>query len=160
MGATTSATHSPLLRYRWHETERTLEALHQARGGPMISLEFVNPLTGSPAVSTFACEMHRLYPGARTPSRRKTGSSIYVVFQGSGRSVINGVRFEWGPGDVFVTPSWASVDHEAEVRADLFAISDRPVLQALHLHREEELAEQQEIIGTFVPLVGVSRNGG
>src|SRR5690349_25039548 len=43
----------------WAETERTLEALHQARGGVMISLEFVNPLTGSPAVSTFACEMHR-----------------------------------------------------------------------------------------------------
>ena len=28
----------------------------------MTSLEFVNPLTGGPAVTTFACEMHRLYP--------------------------------------------------------------------------------------------------
>ena len=157
MGATSPVAHSPLLRYRWEETERTLEALHQARGDAMISLEFVNPLTGSPAVSTFACEMHRIYPGARTPSRRKTGSSIYVVFQGSGRSVVNGVLFEWGPGDVFVTPSWASVDHEANARADLFAVSDWPVLQALHLDREEELAEHQEIIGTFVPLEGVSR---
>jgi gentisate 1,2-dioxygenase len=145
---------SPLLRYRWGETERTLEALHQARGGPMVSLEFVNPLTGGSAVSTFACEIHRLYPGARTPTKRKTGSSVYVVFQGSGRSVINGVRFEWGPGDIFVTPSWASVDHEADVRADLFAISDRPVLQALYLYREEELAERQEITGAFLPLKG------
>jgi gentisate 1,2-dioxygenase len=158
MGASAPAAHSPLLRYRWQETERTLEALHQMRGGAMISLEFINPLTGSPVVSTFACEMHRIYPGARTASRRKTGSSIYVVFHGSGRSVINGVRFSWGPGDVFVTPSWASVDHEAEVQADLFAISDRPVLQALHLDREEELDKQQEIIGIFVPLKGVSRN--
>src|SRR6266516_2201959 len=149
MGATSPVAHSPLLRYRWEETERTLESLHQARGGPMISLEFVNPLTGGPAVSTFACEMHRIYPGERTPSRRKTGSSVYVVFQGSGRSVINGLLFEWGPGDIFVTPSWASVDHEANVRADLFAISDRPILQVLHLHREEELAERQEISGMF-----------
>jgi gentisate 1,2-dioxygenase len=155
MGTASPVAHSPLLRYRWEETERALEALHQARGGPMTSLEFVNPLTGSPVVSTFACEIHRIYPGARPPSKRKTGSSIYVVFQGSGRSVINGARFEWGPGDIFVTPSWARVDHEADVRADLFAVSDRPVLQALHLYREEELAEPQEVIGTFVPLEGV-----
>ena len=120
----------------------------------MVSLEFVNPLTGGPAVSTFACEMHRLEPGARTSTKRKTGSSVYVVFQGSGRSVINGVRFEWGPGDIFVAPSWASVDHEANLQADLFAISDRPVLQLLHLYREEELVERQEISGTFVPLQG------
>jgi len=152
MGASSPEAHSPLLRYCWTETERMLEALHRARGGSVVSLEFVNPLTGSPAVSTFACEMHRLYPGARIPTRRKTGSSVYVVFQGSGRSVINGVLFEWGPGDIFVAPSWANVDHEANVRADLFAISDRPLLQALHLYREEELAEHQEIAGTFVPL--------
>ncbi len=156
IGASSPVAHSPLLRYRWGETERTLEALHQARGGAMVSLEFVNPLTGGPAVSTFACEMHRLYPGARTSTKRKTGSSVYVVYQGNGRSVINGVRFEWGPGDIFVTPSWAGVDHEAFERADLFAISDRPVLQALHLYREEELAEGQEIMGTFVPLKGAT----
>lgn len=77
----------------------------------MVSLEFVNPLTGAPAVSTFAGEIHRLYPGARTATS-KTGRSVYVVFQGSGSSLINGVRFECGPGDLFVTPSWASVDHE------------------------------------------------
>ena len=116
-------------------------------------------------MSTFACEMHRLYPGARTSSRRKTGSSVYVVFQGNGSSVINGVRFDWGPGDIFVTPSWASVDHQADERTDLFAVSDRPVLQALYLYREEELAEHQEISGTFVPLKGtvstadVTQNG-
>jgi len=158
MGVSSPASHSPLLRYRWQETERTLEALHRVRGGPMISLEFVNPLTGSPAVSTFACEMYRLYPGERTPSRRKTGSSVYVVFQGTGRSVINGVLFEWGPGDIFVTPSWASVDHEVSARADLFAISDRPVLQALHLYREEELAEHQKISGPFVARESATTN--
>ncbi|HEU5439963.1 MAG TPA: cupin domain-containing protein [Ktedonobacterales bacterium] len=156
LGASTPAAHSPLLRYRWTETDRTLEALHRAHGGPMISLEFVNPLTGAPAVSTFACEMHRIYPGARTPTRRKTGSSVYVVYQGHGRSAINGARFEWGPGDSFVTPSWASVDHEAFERADLFAISDRPVLEGLYLYREEELAEPQDVVGMFEPLKGVS----
>ncbi len=157
LGASSPVAHSPLLRYRWGETERTLEALHKARGGPISSLEFVNPLNGNPVVSTFTCEMHRIYPGERTATRQKTGSSIYVVFQGTGYTVINGVRFAWGPGDIFVTPSWASVDHEAFERADLFAISDRPVLQGLHLYREEVLTEKQEIIGTFVPLEGAAK---
>jgi gentisate 1,2-dioxygenase len=51
-----------------------------------------------------------------------------------------------------VAISWASVDHEAFDRADLFAVSVRPVLQPFHLYREEELAIHQEITSTFVPL--------
>jgi gentisate 1,2-dioxygenase len=156
LGATSPVAHSPLLRYRWVETERTLESLRRKRGTTHVSLEFVNPLTGGAVVSTFACEMHRIYPGERTPTKRKTGSSVYVVYQGRGRSVINGVLFEWGPGDAFVTPSWACVDHEAFDRADLFAISDRPILQPLHLYREEELAENQGIVNTFVPIESAS----
>ncbi len=149
VGALSPAAHSPLLRYRRTETDRALEALHRARGGSMVSLEYVNPVTGAPAVATFACETHRIYPGARTAARRKTGSSIYVVFQGTGRSVIGGELFAWGPGDVFVVPSWAAVDHETDETADLFAVSDRPVLEALHLYREEELPAPQEIVGRF-----------
>jgi gentisate 1,2-dioxygenase len=151
LGAASPPAHSPLLRYRWGETDRALEALYRARGGPLVSLEYTNPLTGGPVVATFACEMHRVYAGARTPSRRKTGSSIYVVFRGRGRSVISGQLFEWSPGDVFVTPSWAAVDHQAEETADLFAISDRPVLEALHLYRQHALPTPQEIRGRFSP---------
>jgi gentisate 1,2-dioxygenase len=158
LGATSPVGHSPLLRYRWTETDRTLEALHEKRGGPTSSLEFTNPLSGGPAVSTFACEMHRLYPGMRTASSRKTGSSVYVVFHGTGYSVIDGVRFDWGPGDSFVVPSWSRVDHEALERADLFAISDRPVLETLHLYREEALPGTQPIDGTFVASNGPAHN--
>jgi gentisate 1,2-dioxygenase len=145
LGATSPASHSPLLRYRWQETDRALEAIHRARGGQSASLEFTDPLTGAPAVATFANEMHRVYPGGRTPTRRKTGSSVHVVFRGKGRSVIDGAVYEWGPGDVFVTPSWSAVDHEADEVSDLFAISDRPVLQGLHLYREETLPALQKV---------------
>ena len=117
----------------------------------MASLEYINPLTGGAAVTTFACEMHRLYPGERTATQRKTGSSIYVVFRGTGRTVISGQLFEWVPGDIFVTPSWAAVDHEVNETADLFAISDRPVMQALHLYRQEMMPVPQEIAGRFAP---------
>jgi gentisate 1,2-dioxygenase len=149
LGATSGDGYSPLLRYRWAETDRTLEALHRRRGGPIASLEYTNPVSGAPVVPTLSCEMHRVYPGERSPTRRRTGSSVYVVFHGHGRTVISGQAFEWGPGDVFVTPSWAEVDHEATGVADLFAVTDRPVLQALHLYREQVSETHQAVEATF-----------
>jgi gentisate 1,2-dioxygenase len=151
LGEPANQRHSPLLTYRYRDADRALDDLLKARGGPMSSIEFVNPTTGGPALPTLGCEMHRLLPGRRTAPRRKVGSSIYVVFKGSGLSVINGERFDWDRGDVFVTPSWANVEHEAHAPADLFAVSDRPILQALHLYREETLSIPQQVLRTFSP---------
>jgi len=39
---------------------------------------------------------------------------------------------------MFVTPSWAAVDHEAADDADLFVVSDWPALAALGLARSAE----------------------
>lgn len=143
--------HSPLLVYRFRDTDAALADLLRAGGGPAASLEFVNPTTGAAAMPTLGCEMHRLVPGLRTPPHRKLGSSVYVVFRGSGHTVINGERFDWGRGDVFVTPSWSLVEHAASESSDLFAVTDRPVLEVLHLFREETLARPQEVVRTFTP---------
>jgi gentisate 1,2-dioxygenase len=150
-GTDAPAAYSPLLRYRWEETDRMLASAAEATEGALATVEYRNPLTGGPVVPTFTCEMHRLAPGTRTPSRRQTGSSVYVVFRGSGRSIVNATAFEWGAGDVLVTPSWAAVDHEAFEPADLFSVSDRPVLEAFHLYREETLADGQPVEQVFEP---------
>ena len=142
---------SPLLRYSRANTVRQLEALHASEGGHQVTVEYLNPATGGPAIRTFSSEMTRLYPGARTPTTRTTGSSVWVVFSGSGRTVINETAYEWGPGDTFVVPSWAAVDHEANEEADLFVISDRPVLEAFRLFKRIEEPEQQSIGETFEP---------
>ena len=42
----------------------------RARGGHEATVEYLNPATGGPAIRTFASEMTRLFPGARTPTRR------------------------------------------------------------------------------------------
>ncbi len=151
LGEPANPRHSPLFIYRYRDTDAALDDLLMARGGPTASIEFVNPSTGAAAMPTLGCEMHRLVPGRRTLPQRKVGSSIYVTFKGSGFSIINGERFDWESGDAFVTPSWAAVEHEASDPADLFAVSDRPVLQALHLYREETLARPQEANRTFRP---------
>ena len=146
-----TARNSRLLRYPWSETDAALASMLAASGDGTASLVYRSPETGEEPVPTIGCEIHRFAPGRRTPARRKAGSSIYVVFQGRGASVVNGQRFAWERGDVFVTPSWAAVDFEAEEPSDLFAVSDRPILQLLGLFREEELAEPQPVTSSFSP---------
>lgn len=142
---------SPLLVYRWADTDRSLTQLLEHSGEPMASVTFVNPTTGASVMPTLGSEMHRLVPGRRTGAHRKVGSSIYVVYRGSGYSIIDGKRFDWGPKDIFVVPSWATVEHEAADPTDLFAVTDRPVLEALHIFREESGLAAQEISSTFQP---------
>ena len=141
---------SPLI-YRWADTDTTLAALLDEHGGPIASLEFVEPATGGATLPTLGCEMHRLVPGDRTPTLRKAGSSVWVVYRGRGDTVVDGTRLRWRAGDMFVTPSWAAVDHRAEETSDLFAISDRPVLEALGLYRDERLEAPQVVTGDFAP---------
>ena len=64
---------------------------------------------------------------------------------------MNGTVFEWGPGDIFVVPSWASVDHAALEQADHFVVSDRPVIEAFRLFKAEQLPEQQAAGEVFQP---------
>ena len=76
----------------------------------------------------------------------RAGSGIWVVFRGSGATVIDGRRFRWTMGDMFVAPSWAAVDHEADGDADLFLLSDGPVLEALGLARAEQTRQWQDAL--------------
>ncbi|PRX95774.1 cupin domain-containing protein [Allonocardiopsis opalescens] len=145
---------SPLLVYRWADTDARLTRLAEAEaaGGGMVSAEFTNPRSGASVLPTLACTAHRLVPGAASPPVRRSGNTVYVVFRGSGSSVIAGRRFDWTSGDMFVVPSWAAAEHRAEGgQADLFSLSDTPVLRALGIYREETLAVPQEVTGVFEP---------
>lgn len=131
---------SPLLAYRWADTDAELGRL--AREQPeaaMVSTEFANPATGASVLPTLACSMHRLAAGRSTRTVRRTGNSIFVVFRGAGSSEAGGARLDWAEGDMFVIPSWVPAAHRSQAGADLFELSDTPVLRALGLYREETL---------------------
>ncbi|GLW06425.1 gentisate 1,2-dioxygenase [Microtetraspora sp. NBRC 13810] len=142
---------SPLLVYRWSDTDAELDRLAARTGEPMVTLEFTNPRSGASALPTLACAMHRLAAGRPTPPVRRSGNTVCVVHRGTGASVIAGTRFAWEPGDMFVVPSWMPVEHRAETPADLFTLSDTPVLRALGIYREETLDAAQPVTGTFEP---------
>ncbi len=131
---------SRLLAYRWPSVDAALSRLTEATGQRSASVRYADPATGRDALPTVRAEMHRVLAGHRTPTTRTAGSGIWVVFRGSGASVIDGRRFRWGAGDMFVTPSWAAVDHQADDDADLFLFSDATALEALGLGRTESAA--------------------
>ena len=143
--------HSPLLRYAYADTDAQLEAILAETSSEVATLSYVNPLNGRSALPTLGLRMTRIRAGAETPVMRKTGASVVVVFAGSGHSVIDGQRFDWSRNDIFVTPSWSVVEHHADDQADLFAVDDAPVLEALGLYRDEVLTERQQPTETFVP---------
>lgn len=150
-GTRTTTPHSPLMRYPYADTDRTLRALHEASGDTQITVEYTDPLTGRPAVPTITCQLTRVHASEPGPAHRQTGGRIFVVFRGSGRSVIGDTEFEWSAGDAFVVPSWTTVQHQADETADLFVTSNQAVLEALHLFRSESGLEAPRAETTFRP---------
>jgi gentisate 1,2-dioxygenase len=141
--------HSPLLVYRWEHTARALAELAAATGSADAELRFIDPVHRRDALPTMRCAMRRLAPGLRTATTRTVGSSIIVIFSGYGTTVIDGMAFRWEPGDTLAVPSWCAVDHEPAETAQLFVLSDAPVIEALRLDRTEVLEKQQAVTGAW-----------
>ena len=148
---------SPLLLYSWETTYRSLRALRDGAGDAWddVALEYTHPQTGGALLPTMSCWVQMLRPAARLQAHRHTGSAVYYVVEGTGETIIDGVRFTWGRGDVITLPSWALHEHANTSSRDaaiLFSIQDRPVLEALGLYREETLMEnagRQKVTSTF-----------
>jgi len=134
--------------YKWRDTEQALHALTAdiSRRNPCDGylLEYRNPLTGGPTMTTIECAVQLLSPGDRTKTHRHTSTVIYHAFRGSGITQIGGRSFEWEQGDSFVVPLWhqhCHLNRSASDEAILFSMSDAPVLRALDLYREERASD-------------------
>jgi gentisate 1,2-dioxygenase len=136
---------SPLLNYKWAQTEEALRRLATVASSPYddVAMEYINPHTGGSIMPTLACWIQLLRSGVRTRAHRHTGSAVYLAFAGRGFSVIDGQRFDWHQGDVFVVPTWAWHEHASAegTEAILFSVQDTPVMQALGLYREQAYAD-------------------
>ena len=140
--------HSPLLAYKWEPTEAALHRLASVGASPFddVAMEYINPNTGGPLMPTIACWIQLIRPGVRTRAHRHTGSAVYFAFEGQGETVIDGQRFDWRAGDLFVVPSWAWHEHASAADPGgrgsvLFSVHDTPVIQALGLYREQAYPE-------------------
>ncbi|MFA9430295.1 cupin domain-containing protein [Egicoccus sp. AB-alg2] len=136
---------SPLLAYRWEYTNRALdEQLALEDEGYTATIEpghaairYVNPTTGGDVMRTLRAEFHRLARDTRTATRREAGSSVFQVFDGTGRITVGDTTWDVERGDLFVVPSWQPLTAETEDGIDLFRFSDAPILERLGMDRAE-----------------------
>ncbi len=134
-------TTSPIFNYPYARSREVLEAMKQQAEWDRchgLKMRYANPETGGHAMATMATFLQLLPKGFATEAYRSTDATIFVPFEGHGRTHIGpSFTVEWGPRDVFVVPSWHTVRHEADAEAVLFSFSDRPIQDALGLFRED-----------------------
>ncbi|WP_425986786.1 gentisate 1,2-dioxygenase [Brevundimonas sp. TWP1-2-1b1] len=131
---------SPIFNYPYARSREALD--HLLRQGEIdprhgFKMRYINPVDGGWAMPTISPCLQLLPKGFKTQSYRSTDATIFVITEGSGRSVINGETYEWGPRDLFVVPSWHTVTHEADGEAVMFSYSDRVCQEKLGLWRED-----------------------
>ncbi|MEV4379684.1 cupin domain-containing protein [Streptosporangium sp. NPDC049644] len=142
---------TPLLAYRWVDTDRALadqlDLEAEGHAGTVepghAAVRYTNPTTGGDVLPTIRAEMHRIRSGAETSPRREAGSSVYQVFDGGGRVTVGDASWSVTRGDLFVVPSWVPFSARSEASAsdsdsaalDLFKFGDGPIFEALHLDR-------------------------
>ncbi len=131
---------SPIFNYPYVTSRAALAKLmadgmmDAARG---VKMRYINPLTGGWAMPTIGTFLQLLPKGFAGRPHRATDAAVYCCAEGEGSATIAGKRFDWGPHDVFVVPSWQMLELSASAESVLFSFSDRPVQEALDLLREE-----------------------
>ena len=81
--------------------------------------------------------VERLGAGQSTRTERSTASRCYVVMAGSGSSTVGDKQLAWSRGDSFAVPTWVWNDHKAAEDAQLFCLSDEPLMRFARYFRHE-----------------------
>ena len=139
----TSAT-SPIFNYPYARSREALAQLQRQEAPDAWlghKLRYINPLTGGSPMPTIATNLQLLPRGFAGKTHRATDGAVYSVVEGHGTAHIAGERFDFGPRDTFVVPSWAPLQLTASDEVVLFSFSDRPVQQAMGVLREAFLED-------------------
>jgi gentisate 1,2-dioxygenase len=125
--------------YRWADSYAELLKRATSEANPFddVLMEYRDPKTGRSVVPTLGCYLQMLRPGVRTRAHRESSSAVYHVVSGRGRTIVDGVTFDWVEGDFFAIPPRAVHEHAnpGAEPAILFSFQDVPLLQALGHYR-------------------------
>jgi 1-hydroxy-2-naphthoate dioxygenase len=129
-------------RYSWAETRARLDVQAAQPADPCdgVALEYVNPLTGGAALSTLACYAQMLPPGFSGRRRRRGTSAVHFAIGGEGRIEFDSTTLSFTRHDGMAVPNWTwhrLVNASTTEPALLFTVTDRPILDAFGLYREQ-----------------------
>ena len=131
---------SPIFNYPYPRSREALALLSRDQDPDAChgwKMQFTNPLTGGHAMPTIAAFIQLLPKSFATRRYRCTDGTIYSVVEGGGSATIAGQKFDFGPRDTFVVPSWMPLELQTRGETVLFSFSDRPGQEAMGLWREK-----------------------
>jgi gentisate 1,2-dioxygenase len=140
MDADRSRVTSPIFNYPYARTREALDSIARFREADPhagYKLRYVNPLNADWAIATIATWMQLLPKGFQTAPYRSTDGTVLVIVEGTGYTEVNGVRFDWSPGDIIAVPGWTTATHHARSETVIFGASDRATQEKLGLWREQ-----------------------
>ena len=128
-----------------------LEALGKAYVGRRLYLLY-NPATGrtNGTTQSFFATITLRPPGIVDRPHRHTSAAINYFFAGSGRSVVDGVRYEWKAGDLMLSaPGWAVHNHASDDEPVYeLTVQDSPAHIAMEsLLWQEDLGRPPAVLG-------------
>jgi len=126
----------PMMRYPWDRTEAALRQMAAYGGNEVAELDYVNPETGEDVLPVIGFTAMMLPEGVSHAPPLRSCSSIFHVVRGTGRTVIDGETFEWGPKDTFSVPVFAEIEHKADGEAFLIQAHDRPLQERMRYYEE------------------------
>ena len=91
----------------------------------------------APDMPSMGLAVERLSAGQSTHRQRSTASRCFVIMSGEGSSRIGDAQFVWHTGDTLAVPTWVCYEHSASADAQLFELSDEPVMRMCSYYRHE-----------------------
>ena len=113
------------MRFAADDIQRRLDAAEadpEGYHGPRVQLE-------APDMPTLGLYVMRLEAGQTMRSYRTNANISFAAMQGSGVTIIDGEEIHWNHGDIFVAPTWRWIEHRANQDAQLFSMTDAPLLE-------------------------------
>ncbi len=134
------------LKFPWKGVQEVLDRGVE-KGEGYARYEYRLPGSGEYLSKTVGAQAERVAAGKSSGKLRETVSFVYHVYEGEGYSVITTPegkeeKVTWSARDTFSVPAWSVVEHTCTMEsgsAYLFAINDRPMIEALGLARKEVL---------------------
>jgi len=139
-GYTHASQTSPIFNYPYRRTREALDRLSRFRAPDAchgFRMNYINPLTGGPAMPTISTAMRLLPKGFVSAPYRSTAGTVFSVVEGTGVARVGEQAFPLAPRDIFVVPSWFPVTIEAGEDLVLFTYSDQIVQEKLDFFREK-----------------------
>jgi gentisate 1,2-dioxygenase len=130
---------SPLFNYPYRVSREALYRLSLSRDPDPhhgFKMVYINPVTGGAAMPTMTTATQLLPRSFSTEVYKSTAGTVFSVIEGAGSAVIGDLRFEFGPKDHFVVPSWVPFTLTASEDSVLFSYSDRSIQEKLDLFQE------------------------